>query len=187
MTYFEEITNTRHKSDSMAAGISSMILQIRKQNIKESLCDMDSIGHRQQFIANINDVMYYDDSKAESVNATWFTFENIIDPVIWIAGGKAKTSDFSDLVPLVKKNVKALICIGKDNSNLMETFGEYIAEIFEAHSIDEAVSMADIISQEGDIVLFSPSCKSDKTRENYTERGNQFTESVRRLQNEHYQ
>ncbi len=187
MTYFEEITNARHKSDSMAAGISSMILQIRKQNIKESLCDMDSIGHRQQYIANVNDVMYYDDSKAESVNATWFTFENIIDPVIWIAGGKAKASDFSDLLPLVKKNVKALICIGKDNSNLMETFGDYVAEIFEAHNIDEAVSMADIISQEGDIVLFSPACKSDKARENYAERGNQFTESVRRLQNEHYQ
>lgn len=187
MTYFEELTNTRHKSESMAAGISSMILQIRKQNIKESLCDMDAIGHRQQYIANINDVMYYDDSKAENVNATWFTFENIIDPVIWIAGGKAKTSDFGDLLPMVRKNVKVLICIGKDNSNLMETFSDSVAEIFEAHSIDEAVSMADIIAQEGDIVLFSPACKSDKTRETYAERGNQFAESVKRLQDEHYQ
>lgn len=187
MTYFEELTNTRRKSENMAAGISSMILQIRKQNIKDSLCDMDSIVHRQQYIANIEGVMYYDDSKAESVNATWFTFENIIDPVVWIAGGKAKDTDFSDLIPMAKKNVKALICIGKDNSNLMKTFGESINEIFEANNIDEAVNMASIIAQEDDIVLFSPACKSDKAKEDYATRGNQFAESVKRIQDEHYQ
>ena len=188
MNYFEELTNTRHKkSESMATDLSSMILQIRKQNIKESLFDIDSIGHRQQYIANIDDVMYYDDSKAESVNATWFTFENIIDPVVWIAGGKANHTDFSDLLPMVKKNVKALICLGKDNNKLIETFSDSVAEIFEAHSMDEAVNMANIIAQEGDIVLFSPACKSDKARENYIERGNQFTESVNKLENEHHQ
>ncbi len=188
MNYFEEITNTHHqKSESMAAGISSMILQIRKQNIKESLFGIDSIGHRQQFIANIGDVMYYDDSKAESVNATWFTLENIIDPVVWIAGGKANNSDFNDLLPMAEKYVKALICIGKDNKKLIDTFGDSIVGIFEAHSMDEAVNMARIIAQEGDIVLFSPACKSDKAREDYNERGNQFTESVNKLQNEYNQ
>ena len=187
MTYFETLTNTRHKSENMAASISSMILQIRKQNIKESLCDMESINHRQQYIANIDGVMYYDDSKAENVNATWFTFENIIDPVVWIAGGKAKATDFSDLIPLAKKNVKALICVGKDNSNLIEAFGECVNEIFEAHSIYEAASMANIIAKEGDIVLFSPACKSDKAKENYANRGDQFANSVKKIQNEHYQ
>lgn len=183
MKYFEELTNTRRqKPESMAAGISSMILQIRKQNIKESLFDIDSIGHRQQFIGSIDNVMYYDDSKAESVNATWFTFENIIDPVVWIAGGKANSTDFSDLLPMAKKNVKTLICIGKDNNKLIDSFSDSVSEIFEAHSIDEAVNMANLIAQEGDIVLFSPACKSDKARETYNERGNQFIESVNKLQ-----
>lgn len=187
MTYFEQLTNARRKSDNKATDVTSMIMQIRKQNIKESLCGLDTVAHRQQYIANIEGVMYYDDAKAETVNATWFTLENIIDPVVWIAGGKAKTSDFTDLLPMVQKNVKALICIGKDNDNLMETFGDSVNEIYEAYSIEEAVKMAHLIAQEGDIVLFSPACKSDKTKETNAERGNQFTESVNRLQNEHYQ
>ena len=188
MTHFEELTSTRQmKAGSAATDLTSMYLQIRKQNIKESMIDIDLIGHRQQFIASIDDVMYYDDSKAESVNATWFTFENIIDPVVWIAGGKANNTDFTDLLPVVKKNVKALICIGKDNSKLIDTFSDSVDEIIEAHSIAEAVEIADIISQEGDLVLFSPACKSDKTRETYAERGNKFADSVNKLQNEHHQ
>lgn len=187
MTYFEELTNTRRKSENRAADPTSIFMQIRKQNIKESLYGLESIGHRQQFTADIDGVMYYDDSKAESINATWFTFENIIDPVVWIAGGRSSNSDFSDLLPMVRKNVKALICIGKDNSTLTETFGDSVSEIFEAHNMAEAVKIASLIAQEGDIVLFSPACKSDKTRETYIERGKQFTESVSMLQDERHQ
>lgn len=187
MTHLEQSTSTRHKSDNKATDITSMIMQIRKKNIKESLCGLDTVAHRQQYIADIKGVMYYDDAKAETINATWFTFENIIDPVVWIAGGKAKNTDFSDLLPMVKKNVKALICIGKDNENLFDTFGDSVNEIFEAHNIDEAVKIANLIAEKGDIVLFSPACKSDKARETNAELGKQYTESVNRIQNEHYQ
>ena len=71
MTYFEELTNTRLKRpSSMVAGISSKVLQIRKESIKQSLSDLNTIGHRQEYIATVNGVMYYDDSRAENVNAT---------------------------------------------------------------------------------------------------------------------
>ena len=186
MTYIEEITNTsQRQANSMVASISSKVLQIRKESIKQSLSDLNTIGHRQDYVATIDGVMYYDDSRAENVNATWFTFENLIRPVIWIAGGNSKHTDFSDLRPKARKNVRALICIGKDNSNLKKTFQKDIKEIHEVKNLADAVTMASLLAKEDDIVLFSPACKSDNKRETFIERGNIYTENVQRLENEH--
>jgi UDP-N-acetylmuramoylalanine--D-glutamate ligase len=189
MTYLDVLNNTSQRQpNTMAAGISSMILHIRKENIKQSLSDLNTIGHRQQYIATINGVMYYDDSRAENVNATWFTFENIISPVIWIAGGNGSGSDFSDLKRIAKKKkVKALICIGKDNTNLKTTFRRDIKDIYEADSLKNAVNMAALMAKADDIVLFSPACKSDNEKETYIERGNQYLETVKQLENERHQ
>ena len=181
MTYIEEITNTRlRQPNSMVAGISSKVLQIRKESIKQSLRDLNNIEHRQEYVATIDGVMYYDDSRAESVNATWFTFENLVSPVIWIAGGDDSHTDFRDLKPKARKNVKTLIGIGKD-SNLKRTFNKDIKEIYEADSLETAVTMASILAKEEDIVLFSPACKSDVKGESYIERGNLFTKTVKQL------
>ncbi len=188
MTYIEEITNTRQRpSNSMVAGISSKVLQIRTESTKQSLRDLNTIGHRQEYVATIDGVMYYDDSRAENVNATWFTFENLIRPVIWIAGGDSKRTDFSDLKPMARKNVRTLICIGKDNDNLKRTFKKDIKEIHEVDGLYEAVTMASLLAEENDIVLFSPACKSDDKKETYNERGALFTDNVKRLENEHRQ
>ena len=187
MNYLEELTNTiQRKPEGMAANISSMILQIRKERIKQSLIDMDTVEHRQQLIATIDDVMYYDDSRAENVNATWFTFQNIVKPVVWIAGGDDSTSDFKDLKKVVKQKVRALVCVGDDNAKLKKTFHRDVAEIYEVESIDEAVGLASLLAKDDDIVLFSPACRS-AIGESYAERGDQFTESVRRLEHERYQ
>ena len=188
MTYIEELTNARiTKPNTMVAGISSQILQIRKESIKQSLSDLDAIEHRQNYVATIDGVMYYDDSRAESVNATWFTFENIIKPVIWIAGGDDADTDFKDLRHKAKKNVKALICIGKDNANLKKSFQKDVKDIFEADSLKDAVTMASLLAQDDDIVLFSPACKSDNEGETYNERGRHYMELVKQMENEHLQ
>ncbi len=178
-------TLTPQRPANMASGITSKIVEIRNENIKR--CMGDTIAHRQQYIGTIDGVIYYDDSKAENVNATWFTFENLIRPVIWIAGGDSKHIDFSDLKPMAKKNVKTLICIGKDNTNLKQTIQNNIKEIYEVADLYEAVTMASLLAQENDIVLFSPACKSDNKKETYIERGNLYTENVKRLENEHRQ
>lgn len=187
MTYIEGLTNTKKKPNSMVANISSKILQLRKESIKQSLSDLNTIGHRQDYVATIDGVMYYDDSRAENVNATWFTFENLIRPVIWIAGGDSKYTDFSDLKPLARKNVRTLICIGKDNTNLKKSFQKDIKEIHEVDGLYEAVTMASLLAKDNDIVLFSPACKSDNKKETYIERGNLYLENVKRLENEHRQ
>lgn len=181
MNYIEGLTNTRLKPNSMVASISSKILQIRKENIKLSLSDLNTIGHRQEYVATVEGVMYYDDSRAESVNATWFTFENLVSPVIWIAGGDDRHIDFRDLKPMARKNVKTLICIGK-NSNLKRTFAKDVKEIYEADSLKDAITMASLLAKEDDIVLFSPACKSNVKGENFDDRGNLFIDTVKQLE-----
>ena len=187
MTYFEELINTKPKQPStMVAGISSKVLQIRKESIKLSLSDLNTVDHRQEYIATVDGVMYYDDSRAENVNATWFTFQNIVKPVVWIAGGDDSMADFKDLKKVVKQKVKAMVCVGEDNVKLKKAFHKDITDLFEVESIDEAVNLASLLAQDNDIVLFSPACKS-AIGETYTERGNQFTETVRRLEHERHQ
>ena len=186
MTYFEELINTKPKQSSMVAGITSKVLQIRKESIKLSLSDLNTVDHRQEYITTIDGVMYYDDSRAENVNATWFTFQNIVKPVVWIAGGDDSLADFKDLKKVVKQKVRAMVCVGESNAKLKKAFHKDIADLFEVESMDEAVNLASLLAQNDDIVLFSPACKSS-TGETYTERGKQFTETVRRLENERRQ
>ena len=187
MNYYEEITNTRFKTPtSMVDGISSKVLQIRKEHIKLSLSDLNTVDHRQEYITTIDGVMYYDDSRAENVNATWFTFQNIIKPVVWIAGGDDSTADFQELKKVVKQKVRAMVCVGEGNAKLKKAFHMDITDIFEVESIDEAVNLASLLAQNNDIVLFSPACKS-ATGESYTERGTLFTETVRRMEHERHQ
>ena len=169
----------------MAEGIASMFLQIRKESIKQSLGDMETMKHRQDYVATVNEVMYYDDSKAESLNATWFTLESIIKPVIWIADGDNGASDFSDLKATARKNVKTLICLGK--GNLKKAFRNDVNEILQVENIEEAVALASQIAQEEDIVLFSPACRPAKRSESNEKRGNRYIESVKKLENERHQ
>jgi UDP-N-acetylmuramoylalanine--D-glutamate ligase len=187
MTYFEELINTKPKQPStMVASISSKVLQIRKESIKLSLSDLNTVDHRQEYITTVDGVMYYDDSRAENVNATWFTFQNIVKPVVWIAGGDDNMADFKDLKKVVKQKVRAMICVGEGNVKLKKTFHKDITEFFEVESMNEAVNLASLLAQDDDIVLFSPACKS-AIGETYTERGNQFTETVRRMEHERHQ
>lgn len=188
MTYFEELSNSRTKrAENMAAAISSKVLQIRKESIKQSLSDYGTLGHRKEYVTTIDEVMYFDDAKAENVNATWFTFESTLKPIVWIACGSDKAVDYNDLLPMAKQNVKTLICLGDSNSQLRNAFESSVHEIYDAKDMDEAVRIASIVAEEGDIVVFSPASKSSKQNETFEDRGNQFRNSVKHIEDERYQ
>ena len=187
MTYLEELTNkAQRKPEGMAAGISSMVRQIRKECIKQSMFDMDTVGHRQQHVATVNNVMYYDDARAESVNATWFTMENLVSPVVWIVGGD-NHGDFNELKNVARNNVRALICLGADRKKLVRTFRDTVADIYQAESVEEATKIASLVAMSNDVVLFSPACPSENEKENYENRGDRFINAVRQLENEPHQ
>ena len=169
-------TLTPQRPANMASGITSKIVEIRNENIKR--CMGDTIAHRQQYIDTVDGVIYYDDARAENVNATWFTFENIVNPVVWIVGGSCH-SNYSELIDTARKKVKTIISLGSEQENIEMTFHGAVKEIYSANSIEEAVHMASILAEENDLVLFSPACKDSES--NYNERGDQFVKEVQTL------
>lgn len=167
--------------NSMAAGIGGKLLQIRKETIKQGLSDFQNVAHRLEYVANVHGVSYYNDSKATNVNSTWYALESMNRPVIWIAGGVDKGNDYEILLPLVKAKVKIIICLGKDNSKLIETFKDLVDTIYEIKSMEQAVFVASEIANNNDVVLLSPACASFDLFDNYEERGVKFKDAVKGL------
>jgi UDP-N-acetylmuramoylalanine--D-glutamate ligase len=167
--------------NSMAAGIAGHVLNIRKDVIRESLCDFQGVEHRLESVLKIRGVQYINDSKATNVNSTWYALESMKDPVVWIAGGLDKGNDYTELFDLVKEKVKAIVCLGIDNSKLYQAFSHLVPSMVNAHSAQEAVMQAYKLSSPGDVVLLSPACASFDLFENFEDRGKQFKEAVKNL------
>ena len=167
--------------NSMAAGIGSKLIGIRKETIKKCLADFQNVEHRLEFVASISDVEYVNDSKATNVNSTWYALESMQNEVVWIAGGIDKGNDYEILKGLVRDKVKAIVCLGTDNTKIHEAFAGVVETIVDAGSAVEAVGMAASIADTGDTVLLSPACASFDLFENYEDRGNQFKQAVNNL------
>ena len=120
-------------------------------------------------------------SRSSNVNATYYALDGIKKPIVWIVGGVDKGNDYSELMPMVREKVKGIICLGMDNTKLIETFGNVVEPIIETISMDEAVKVAYKIATRGDAVLLSPACASFDLFDNYEDRGNQFKAAIRKL------
>lgn len=167
--------------NSMAAAITGKIMNITNDIIRRSLATFQNIEHRLEKVMSVRGVLYINDSKATNVNSTWYALECMNRPVVWIAGGTDKGNDYSEIAPLVKEKVKALICLGKDNRKLHESFSPILDTIVDASSAKEAVQKAYGLANDGDIVLLSPCCASFDLFRNYEDRGRQFKAAVREL------
>ena len=167
--------------NSMASGVAGRLLNIRKEAIRESLASFESIEHRLESVLQIYGIEFINDSKATNVNSTWYALESMQKPTIWIAGGVDKGNDYSQLAKLVGEKVKALICLGTDNSKLHAAFEGLAPMVIDAADMDEAVRMAYKMGDKGDAVLLSPACASFDLFENYEDRGRQFKNAVRQL------
>ncbi len=182
MTLEELALQGRHNLyNSMAAGITARLLDIRKDTIKQCLSDFQNVEHRLEFVASIHGVEYINDSKATNVNSTWYALESMHRRVVWIAGGQDKGNDYSSLVPLVKSKVRAIICLGKDNHKIKETFGDMVEILLETQSAEDAVRAAYSIAVRGETVLLSPACASFDLFENFEDRGNKFKQAIKNL------
>ncbi|MFW6289663.1 MAG: UDP-N-acetylmuramoyl-L-alanine--D-glutamate ligase [Mariniphaga sp.] len=167
--------------NSMAAGIASMVFEIKNERLRESLSDFKGVEHRLEKFLKVHGIEFINDSKATNVNSTWYALESMPKSIVWIAGGIDKGNDYSMLMPLVKEKVKAIVCLGKDNSKLHAAFDGVLKSIVDASNMEEAVKAAYYLSRNGDTVLLSPACASFDLFENYEDRGRQFKEQVRNL------
>tara|TARA_R110002073_G_scaffold233329_2_gene394516 strand:+ start:1615 stop:2949 length:1335 start_codon:yes stop_codon:yes gene_type:complete len=167
--------------NAMAASTVAHLLKIRSNTLRESLENFQGAEHRLENVLRINKVQYINDSKATNVNATYFALESMEAPTVWIVGGEDKGNDYNQLFPFVNEKVKAIICLGVNNTKLYEAFGNMVDVIVETQFMSEAVKIAYKIAESGDNVLLSPACASFDLFENYEDRGRQFKNAVRKL------
>ena len=167
--------------NSLASGIASRLVEIRKEVVRDSFSDFQNVEHRLEFVAKVHGISFINDSKATNVNSTWFALESMEAPTVWIVGGVDKGNDYSELLDLVKDKVKAIICLGTDNQKIKDTFSGVVETIVEAGSAMEAVSYGYRLAKKEETVLLSPACASFDLFENYEDRGNQFKSAVRAL------
>lgn len=167
--------------NSMAAGIASMIFEIRDDQLRESLSDFRGVEHRLERFMKVHGIEFINDSKATNVNSSWYALESVCKPIVWIVGGVDKGNDYSILKGLAQKKVKAIVCLGKDNKKIHDSFEGIVKNIVDASNMEEAVKAAYYLARNGDTVLLSPACASFDLFDNYEDRGIQFKNQVRNL------
>ncbi|UJP66563.1 UDP-N-acetylmuramoyl-L-alanine--D-glutamate ligase [Mongoliitalea daihaiensis] len=168
--------------NAMMAVLVAKAAGLTEDDIRVHLSTFKNASHRMEPIASIEGVSFINDSKGTNVDATAYALDSFQQPLIWIAGGVDKGNDYSVLYPLIKGKVKALICLGRDNSKLVKAFEAYIPVIQETKEMSAAVQQAMEQASEGDVVLLSPACASFDLFKNYEDRGEQFRASVRALE-----
>jgi len=175
------IKGKHNQYNTMAAGISASVMGIRKEKIRDAIQTFKSLEHRMSTVATIRGVEFINDSKATNVNSTWYALESMTKPVILILGGVDKGNDYSFLKDLVKEKVKAIVCMGVDNTKIHEAFGNDVQLMVNTQSAKDAVQSAFHFADKGDVVLLSPACASFDLFKNYEDRGIQFIEAVKDL------
>lgn len=179
---FEDILlpGTHNAYNSMAAALAARIYEISNENLRDSLEAFEGVEHRLEFVRTLDGVDYVNDSKATNVNATWYALSSYKKPIVWIAGGRGDHNDYSQLDKLVEKNVKSIIAIGEETDAI---FNHYAAmkRVIKADSMEKAINEARGEAENGDIVLFTPACKSFDWFLNYEHRGEVFKDIVNSL------
>jgi UDP-N-acetylmuramoylalanine--D-glutamate ligase len=182
MSIYDFALKGKHNQyNTMAASVAGATMDIRKEKIREAVETFENLEHRMEMVATVRGVDFINDSKATNVNSTWFALESMTRPTVLILGGIDKGNDYSLLEDVVKEKVKAIVCMGVDNSKIHAAFEGKISTIVDATRAEEAVDYAYRLATIGDVVLLSPACASFDLFKNYEDRGKQFKAAVRNL------
>ena len=165
----------------LASAVSENLLKIRKQNLRKSFQIISQQKHRLERVAIINKVVYINDASSINANATYFAMKSLRKPIVWIAGGDDKNTNYHELLPLIRVKVQTIIMIGKNNDKLLSVFENEVNEILEAGTMEEAVRLARSLSYGGTRVLLSPAALPDEKFSTIVERGELFIKAVNEL------
>lgn len=182
MSIYDFALKGKHNQyNTMAAGIAASTLGIRKEKIREAVTTFQSLEHRMEFVATVRGVDFINDSKATNVNSTWYALESMMKPTILILGGVDKGNDYTLIEELVKEKVRAIVCLGTDNSKIHAAFGSLVETIIDTAAASDAVTEAFKLAKKGEAILLSPACASFDLFKNYEDRGTQFKQAVKLL------
>lgn len=182
-----KIQGQHNVANALAAVALCTNIGIEKSAIIQTLRQFKGLPHRVEWVANIKDVDYYDDSKGTNVGATCAAIKGMTkagkpQKVVLLAGGDGKGQDFSPLLEAVQANARAIVLFGRD-APLIEA--ELLASelpIYDAIDLREAVAIAHKVASKGDAVLLSPACASFDMFKNYVHRAEVFIEAVKKLE-----
>ncbi len=180
------LRGTHNMYNSLAAAVSARVMEVENDIIRESLSGFEGVPHRLEAVRTVDDVLYVNDSKATNVNAVWYALESFDRPIVLIAGGRDKGNDYTDLKPLVRDQVRAVVALGESAETVVRALGDEAgrhgrADTMEADTMEDALTQAQRAAQPGDVVLLSPACASFDMYENYEERGDTFRRLVETL------
>ena len=182
MTMQELALQGRHNIfNSMAAAMAARVFEVKDTVIRQAMIDFQNVEHRLEYVLTVHGIDFINDSKATNVNACWYALESMTKDVVWIVGGVDKGNDYAELTEMVDKKVKAIICLGESNENIIEAFKGKVEIIVQASNMQEAVNQSYALAGKQDVVLLSPACASFDLFANYEDRGMQFKKQVRNL------
>lgn len=172
----------KHNLENILAAVAvAKLLEIDNDSIERVLTTFTGVEHRLQYVTEINQRKFYNDSKATNILATQKALASFNKPVILIAGGLDRGNDFDDLIPYLK-NVKNMVTYGQTAEKLMDSAKKAgMKEIKSVDNVEDAVNEAFAHSEVGDIILLSPACASWDQFKTFEERGNKFIQAVHKL------
>ena len=175
-----KLKGTHNVENILAASLVGSLAGVSESSIGQTIKNFRPLPHRFETVVAIDGVLYIDDSKGTTVDSTYRALESCDKPVILIAGGKDKNSDYGFVKEIVRKKVKHLVLIGEAAAKIKKALGG-VVETHEVGGMDEAVETARRLAKKGFIVLLSPMCSSFDMFKDYKERGGVFKRAVRRL------
>jgi UDP-N-acetylmuramoylalanine--D-glutamate ligase len=165
----------------LPAVAAALLLGVSQETVLQTLKSFSGLEHRLEWVRTLNGIDFVNDSKGTNVGSVCKSLKTFDRPIILIAGGKDKQTDFSPLKTLMKEKVKHLVLIGETRAKFKEILnGSFGYE--ESHSLEEAVYLAKAQAKSGDVVLLSPACASFDMFKDYEDRGNSFKTIVKNLE-----
>jgi UDP-N-acetylmuramoylalanine--D-glutamate ligase len=182
-----KIKGLHNAANAMAAAAMCHAIGVEKPVIISALRAFKGLPHRVEWVANIDQVDFYDDSKGTNVGATCAAIYGMVkagqpQKVVLIAGGDGKGQDFSPLLSAVQANARAVVLFGRDAPLIERVLLPAELPIYDAIDLREAVAIAHKVASPGDAVLLSPACASFDMFRNYVHRAEVFVDAVKALE-----
>nr|WP_294841315.1 UDP-N-acetylmuramoyl-L-alanine--D-glutamate ligase [uncultured Methylotenera sp.] len=177
-----KIAGLHNASNALAAIALCRGIGLDFAPIIQTLYNFKGLPHRVEWVANIDEVDYFDDSKGTNVGATCAALSGLSQTVVLIAGGDGKGQDFSPLKEAVSANARAVVLIGRDAPLIEAELLSTNIPMYHAADLPEAVTIAKKLAQAGDAVLLSPACASLDMFKNYVHRAEVFVAAVKRME-----
>ena len=185
-THMMKITGLHNAANALAAMALCEAIGVSQTAMLKALHEFKGLPHRVEWVADINKIAFYDDSKGTNVGATYAALQGLVSPnsqrrIVLIAGGDGKGQDFTPLQAIVKTNARAVVLIGHDAPQIEAALQGSGVQVLHGANLENAVEQAYQVAVQGDAVLLSPACASFDMFRNYVHRAEVFVQSVKAL------